>query len=55
MFRSTMSGRKTESENDRWLLARIAGPSSGMFSMPCTQGRNRSRSHQPRNTYFISQ
>ncbi len=37
--RSRTAGRKKESENDRWLLARIAGPSRGMFSSPSTHGR----------------
>jgi hypothetical protein len=34
--RGTISGRKIESRKERWLLARIAGPSSGMCSMPST-------------------
>jgi hypothetical protein len=32
-------GRKTESENDRWLLARIAAPSAGMLRRPTIHGR----------------
>ena len=31
-------GKKMESENERWLLAKIAGPVGGMFSKPSTQG-----------------
>jgi hypothetical protein len=42
--RFIMAGRKNESENERWLLAMIAGPSSGMFSRPSTLGRKRIRS-----------
>ena len=33
-LRGTITGMKNESQNDRWLLARIAGPSSGTFSQP---------------------
>ncbi len=35
------AGRKKESENERWLLARIAGPVLGMFSIPSTHGRKK--------------
>ena len=28
------------SMNERWLLARISGPSGGMFSRPTTTGRH---------------
>ncbi len=55
MGRGTTSGRKNESENDRWLLARIAAPSSGTFSAPSTQGRKSTRSHGPTTTYFRNQ
>ena len=54
-FRRTISGMKIESENERWLLAMIAGPSSGTYSRPSTCGRKTSRSHGPRTTYFSSQ
>ena len=37
-FRLTTSGMKIESENDRWLLAMIAGPRSGTYSRPSTCG-----------------
>ena len=39
------SGRKIESENERWLLARIAPPSSGTFSSPRTHGRKIGEEH----------
>src|SRR5256885_7085272 len=51
-FRLTMSGMKIESENDRWLLAMIAGPWSGTFSRPSTCGRKISRSQGPSSTYL---
>ena len=54
-FRLTMSGMKIESENDRWLLAMIAGPSSGTLSRPSTCGRKISLSHGPSRTYLSSQ
>jgi len=38
-WRGTTSGMKIESANDRWLLATMTGPSSGMFSSPSTHGR----------------
>ena len=34
--RLTITGMKKESQKDRWLLARIAPPCSGMFSSPST-------------------
>ena len=54
-FRFTISGMKIESENERWLLAMIAGPESGTLSRPSTCGRKISLSHGPRMMYFISQ
>lgn len=51
-FRSSIVGRKKESENDRWLLARIAGPSAGMFSMPSTHGRKATFSGPPMTTFM---
>ena len=36
--RSTSSGRKKESITARWLEARIAAPSTGMFSSPRIHG-----------------
>ena len=37
--RRSTSGRKTESENETWLLARITGPSVGTFCSPSTVTR----------------
>jgi hypothetical protein len=34
--RRTTSGRTIESKNDRWLLARMAGPVSGTWCRPST-------------------
>ena len=54
-FRRTTSGMKNESQNDRWSLAMMAGPSSGTCSIPSTQGRHSRRSNGPRRTNFMSQ
>ena len=35
--RDSTRGRKIESQNERWLPARMAGPSSGTFSRPSTR------------------
>jgi hypothetical protein len=51
-LRSRTAGRKKESENERWLLARIAGPSAGMFSRPSTQGRKASFSDPPMENFI---
>src|SRR5213080_1688623 len=51
-FRLTISGMKIESENERWLLAMIAGPCSGTFSRPSTTGRKISLSQGPSSTYL---
>jgi hypothetical protein len=53
--RGTHSGRKIESEKERWLLAKIAAPVSGMFSDPSTHGRNSRRRIGPRMTVFSTQ
>jgi hypothetical protein len=42
-FRGSGSGPKKWSANDRWLLARMAGPSRGTFSVPSVHGRNSAR------------
>src|SRR4051812_25231582 len=42
--RRSTRGRKIESLNEMWLLARMAGPSSGMCSMPSTRTRQKKRS-----------
>ena len=54
-LRGTITGKKNESQNDRWLLARIAGRSSGMFSSPSTHGRHSPRRNGPMKTNFASQ
>jgi hypothetical protein len=53
--RFTISGVKIESENDRWLQARITGPVAGTLARPSTSGRKSSFSNGPRNTYLSSQ
>ncbi len=40
-LRGSGSGPKKWSANDRWLLARMAGPRLGMFFRPRDHGRNR--------------
>jgi len=52
---ATTSGRKIESENERWLLAKMAAPSVGMFSSPSTHGRKRSLRIGPRTRVFSTQ
>jgi hypothetical protein len=46
------SGKNMESENERWLLARIAAPVVGTFSTPRVQGLNIKRSKGPRMNVF---
>jgi hypothetical protein len=53
--RLTISGMKIESENDRWLLARIAGPWSGTCSRPSTLGLKINLSQGPRKMYLSSE
>ena len=53
--RGSVSGMKSQSAYERWLLARIAGPSSGTFSAPCTWGRKTTRSSGPMATHFRNQ
>ena len=48
-------GRKIESEKDRWLLARIAAPRSGICSAPSTHGRNNSLRIGPSTTVLRNQ
>jgi hypothetical protein len=45
-------GKKIESENERWLLARMAGPVDGTFSTPRTQGLKINRSRGPSTNVF---
>ena len=47
-LRGSGSGPKKWSENDRWLLARMAGPSRGTFSVPSAHGRNTIARNGPR-------
>src|SRR6266542_4672110 len=54
-LRRTSSGMNRLSEKDRWLPARIAGPSAGRFSSPSTDSRKNTRSHGPMNTCLNSQ
>ena len=53
--RGSVSGMKSQSAYDRWLLARIAGPSSGTFSTPAACGRKTSRRIGPRAIHFRNQ
>jgi hypothetical protein len=53
--RGRVSGMKSQSAYDRWLLARMAGPSSGTFSAPSTTGRKIIRSRGPMATHFRNQ
>ncbi len=46
-FRGSGSGAKKWSENERWLLARMAGPSRGTLSAPSDHGRKISRRKGP--------
>jgi hypothetical protein len=48
----SISGRKIESEKDKWLLARMAAPSEGIFSEPRTQGLNMILRRGPRTIFF---
>src|SRR6188472_1829047 len=53
--RGRVSGMNIQSEYDRWLLARMAGPLAGTFSAPETWGRKTRRSHGPRATHLRNQ
>ncbi len=53
--RGSVSGMNSQSAYDRWLLARIAGPSSGMCSAPSTCGRKTIRRTGPIATHFRNQ
>ena len=55
MRRLVTRGRKNESEKDRWLLTRIAGPSAGIASMLSVQGRKRTRSQGPTTIHLSTQ
>ena len=51
-FRGAMSGRNSESQNDRWFEARIAAPSG---TVPVTFGRKTTRRSGPSNTCLRSE
>ena len=53
--RGSVSGMNSQSAYERWLLARIAGPSSGTFSAPETRGRKTTRRSGPRAIHFRNQ
>lgn len=53
--RGHITGRKNESENDRWLLAKIAGPVAGKFSSPSTHGRKISLRIGPMTIFLRNQ
>ena len=53
--RGSVSGMNSQSAYERWLLARIAGPSSGTFSAPSTTGRKMIRSNGPIAIHFRNQ
>jgi hypothetical protein len=53
--RFTISGVKIESENERWLQARITGPDAGTLASPSTRGRKMAFRTGPSTTYFSSQ
>src|SRR3954465_8330677 len=55
MGRLTATGRKTESTNDRWLLAKITAPDDGTFSSPRVQGRNTEFANGPTMKVFKNQ
>ncbi len=53
--RCSVSGMNSQSAYERWLLARIAGPSAGTCSAPSTTGRKISRSSGPMAIHFRNQ
>jgi hypothetical protein len=53
--RSTMSGRKIESMNERWFEARMTAPSFGTFWRPTTQGRKIASRIGPMTMFFMIQ
>ena len=54
-IRGRPSGMNSQSAYDRWLPARIAGPSAGTFSAPSTRGRKTSFSHGPMATHLSTE
>ena len=53
--RSTTSGRKIESMNERWFDASTTAPSLGTCSSPTTQGRKIARRIGPMTMCFMIQ
>ena len=53
--RGSVSGMNSQSAYERWLLARIAGPSSGTFSAPSMTGRKMTRRNGPRAIHLRNQ
>ena len=53
--RLTATGRKTESTNERWLLAKITAPDAGTFSSPRVHGRNTEFANGPTMKVFKNQ
>ena len=53
--RGSVSGMKSQSAYERWLLARIAGPCAGTCSAPSTSGRNIRLTGGPISTFFSIQ
>ena len=53
--RERVSGMNSQSAYERWLLARIAGPSSGTCSEPETSGRKTTRRTGPMAIHFKNQ
>ena len=53
--RGRVSGMNSQSAYERWLLARIAGPSSGTFSAPSMTGRKMTRSNGPSAIHLRNQ
>ncbi len=53
--RESVSGMNSQSAYERWLLARMAGPSSGTWSPPSTWGRKTIRSSGPMATHLRNQ
>ena len=45
----------SQSAYERWLLARIAGPSAGTLAAPSTWGRKTTRSTGPMAIHFRNQ
>ncbi len=53
--RDRVSGMNSQSAYERWLLARIAGPSSGTLSAPIVAGAEHDPSIGPSAIHFRNQ